>query len=117
MNGCLENSPWDFTRAWKNSNGELHREDGPAYIGKDFTLGWYINGKRHRVGGPAIIFPWGAEEWFIEDKLHRLDGPAITNSPDTKYSHDSIKQDMWFINGVELPTEIIDRWMKEQQVT
>lgn len=40
------------TRWYKD--GVLHREDGPAVIGKDEHKEWWVNGKLHREDGPAI---------------------------------------------------------------
>ena len=48
-------------------NGELHREDGPAFeniFGKKF---WYINDKRHRLDGPAIEY-YDEKFYYIEGK-------------------------------------------------
>ena len=61
---------------WRNDNGKLHREDGPAYEYADGTKEWYINGKLHRLDGPAIEYANGSKEWYLNDKLHREDGPA-----------------------------------------
>jgi hypothetical protein len=89
-------------KRWYNSNGELHREDGPAveytngdkywYInGKLHRIDgpaieynnkhklWYINGKKHREDGPAFEYAGGYKSWYIDGKLHRVDGPAIDN--------------------------------------
>ena len=41
---------------YKNKQGELHREDGPAVIYADGKKVWYINGKLHREDGPALIY-------------------------------------------------------------
>lgn len=72
------------------SNGDLHREDGPAVIFPDGRKDWFINGKRHRIDGPAVIEPNGKTEWYVNDKRHREDGPA--------YEHVSGRQE-WFLNG------------------
>jgi hypothetical protein len=72
------------------SNGDLHREDGPAAIFPDGRKDWFLNGKRHRIDGPAVIEPNGKTEWYVSDKRHREDGPA--------YEHVSGRKE-WFING------------------
>ena len=40
----------DGTESWY-SNGQLHREDGPAVVWADGTQGWYRNGSE--VDPPA----------------------------------------------------------------
>lgn len=68
---------------WRNSAGQLHREDGPAVEG-DGTRAWYLNGIRHRENGPALEHDslndtpayWS---WWKHGKLHREDGPAKRN--------------------------------------
>lgn len=60
-----------------NSEGELHRLDGPALERKDGLCVWYKNGKRHRIDGPAVIDEKiGISRWYFDDKLHRVAGPA-----------------------------------------
>ena len=51
-----------------NSNGKLHRDDGPALINSDGDKEWYYHGKRHRENGPALIHPDGTQRWFLYDK-------------------------------------------------
>jgi hypothetical protein len=50
---------------YHNEQGDRHRTDGPAVIGKILTL-WYINGMRHREDGPAIEGP-GIKNWYLND--------------------------------------------------
>jgi antitoxin component YwqK of YwqJK toxin-antitoxin module len=71
---------------WKNADGVLHRDDGPAIIiyfsnGTIESESFYINGKLHREDGPAIIIYFSngtieSESFYISDKLHREDGPS-----------------------------------------
>ena len=49
-------------------NGELHREDGPAFIWGDGTVFYYLNGSLHREDGPAIIRTDGTVSYFINGK-------------------------------------------------
>jgi len=64
------------------SQGQLHREDGPAVVNENGQY-WIRHGKQHREDGPAIINDDG-EAWLQEGELHRdadLDGttgPALT---------------------------------------
>lgn len=54
----------DNTFKWYNSEGQLHRENGPAIIYKDGTREWYIHGQLTKVDGPefnhklSVSFPW-----------------------------------------------------------
>jgi hypothetical protein len=66
----------DGARLWYKE-GNLHREDGPAWEFPDGEKQWYKEGKRHRLDGPAIEYPDGEKQWYKEGKRHRLDGPAI----------------------------------------
>jgi len=57
-------------------NGHLHRDDGPAIVEADGTREWYRNGRLHRDDGPAVEHPDGFKAWYRRGKLHREDGPA-----------------------------------------
>lgn len=59
-----------------DGNGQFHREDGPAIIGNDGWVEWWLNGQHHREDGPAVKYRDGSKEWWLNGKLHRLDGPA-----------------------------------------
>ena len=43
---------------------------------------YYYNsdGLLHREDGPAILYPGGYQAWFQNGKLHREDGPAVVNT-------------------------------------
>jgi len=87
-------------KCWKNKEGELHREDGPAIEYHDGTKIWYRCDKFHREDGPAVEYPSGRKEWWIDGKLHRLNGPAIIQPNGDK---------SWYINGIKLTEqEFID---------
>ena len=70
-NGSIEYEAW-------YQNGNLHREDGPAWIryrpdGSVEIESWYRNGERHREDGPAFTEyrPDGSveiEEWYWHDE-------------------------------------------------
>ena len=55
----------DGSRRYYNTNGELHRDDGPAVEWSNGVKFWYQNGQRHRTDGPAIEYPTGHKRWFI----------------------------------------------------
>jgi hypothetical protein len=78
------------TIAWRNSNGNLHRKDGPAVEWSDGTKEWYVDGKLHREDGPAIEWSNGTKSWFVDGKRHREDGPAIECANGPKH---------WYVNG------------------
>ena len=70
---------------WYNDEGQLHREDGPAWIqhnhdGHVFEA-WYKNNIYHRVGAPASIIKRNdlviGETWYENGELHRVGGPAV----------------------------------------
>ena len=61
---------------YRDKDGELHREDGPAVIWPDGTRHWYWHGKPHRGDGPAKIRSDGKQEWYWHGERHRDDGPA-----------------------------------------
>jgi len=77
------------TIRWRNEDGELHREDGPAVEHADGSKSWYINGELHREDGPAVEYASGSKHWYINNKRHREDGPAIIWASGTK---------SWWIN-------------------
>ena len=77
------------TKEWY-SNGQLHREDGPAIEWADGDKRWYINGKLHRKDGPAYEGADGYKSWYINGKRHREDGPAIEYANGDKH---------WYLNG------------------
>jgi hypothetical protein len=97
-------------------NGKLHREDGPAIIGRDGTEQWYLNGKKHRENGPAMTHPKGWFTWYkngeihregtepasyteastiwaLNGKYHREDGPAVITNEGFK---------SWWLNGIKI---------------
>jgi hypothetical protein len=60
-------------------NGVRHRDgDKPAFVDKDRCSEWWSNGERHRDGGPAVIRP-EIDAWYSHGHLHREDGPAVTH--------------------------------------
>jgi len=54
-------------KKWYDSDGLLHREDGPAIKYKNGNKLWFKHGKQHREDGPAI-------EWISANKLYWLEG-------------------------------------------
>ncbi len=62
---------------YRDEDGELHRDDGPAIIYADGTQEWYQHGRKHREGGPSVIWPSGTQMWHQHGELYREDGPAV----------------------------------------
>ena len=56
------------TIRYRNSDDQLHREDGPAYECPDGSRMWYLDGKRHREDGPAVERSDGTHEWYLDGK-------------------------------------------------
>jgi hypothetical protein len=55
---------------WTDSDGELHRADGPAVeYRKGQHKAWFRHGKRHREDGPAIIYGDGRCSLYIHNQL------------------------------------------------
>jgi hypothetical protein len=55
-------------KQWFNSQGQLHREDGPAVIWPNGDKYWYKNGQLHREDGPAEEWTHGNKYWYINGK-------------------------------------------------
>lgn len=55
-------------KEWRNEQGQLHREDGPALIKTNGDQFWWLNGKLHRTDGPAAIWADGARAWWLNGK-------------------------------------------------
>lgn len=103
---------------FRDLDGKLHNDKGPAFISADGTKGWYQHGLLHRTDGPAIERADGKKWWFVEGKgvsqeeyeemsfaeylntysthidwqgqYHRIDGPAWG---------DFTGSEMWAIHG------------------
>ena len=51
---------------WRDEQGRLHRDDGPARIFASGREEWYRHGKLHRDDGPAASYPDGRRIWFVD---------------------------------------------------
>ena len=85
---------------WRNAQGELHREDGPAVELASGSKIWYRNGKYHRDGGPAAEWYNGETWWCRDGRLHREDGPACIDAGGKK---------SWWLNGTQVTEAEIDK--------
>jgi hypothetical protein len=87
------------TKIWYR-NGQLHREDGgPATEYPDGYKAWYRNGQYHREGGPAIENQYGGKSWYRNGQPHREDGPALEHASGHKE---------WYRNGQFIRCEEAD---------
>ena len=75
---------------YRNANGLLHREDGPAIEWDNGDKSWYFNGLLYREDGPVIECADGTTFQFINGQLLRKDGQAVKYVNGTEY---------WLING------------------
>jgi len=82
-------------------DGKIHREDGPAVINPNGSQAWFKDGERHREYGPAVIYPDGTQAWYKDGKRHREDGPAVINPNGYQ---------AWFKDGEQYTQE---KWKKE----
>jgi hypothetical protein len=78
------------TRLWYNSEGDLHRADGPAVEYANGAREWLLDGWRHREDGPAMEEADGSCFWYRNNQLHREDGPAMEWANGTR---------MWYLNN------------------
>ena len=53
---------------YRNSDDQLHREDGPAVELPEGTRFWYLNDQLHREDGPATEWSDGTREWYLDGK-------------------------------------------------
>jgi hypothetical protein len=56
-------------KLWYNSDGKLHREDGPAVEYPTGYKEWIFNGMLHCEDGPAVEWSDGSKEWWLNSKL------------------------------------------------
>ena len=59
----------DGSRRYYNTDGQLHRDDGPAVERSNGDKVWYQNGVRHRTDGAAVEYANGYKEWFINGRM------------------------------------------------
>jgi hypothetical protein len=81
---------------FKQLDGFLHCEDGPALKYQNGAKFYYLYGKLHRLDGPAVIDSKGNATWFLNGIIHNLHGPAIIWSTRGKTLQE------WWINGIQM---------------
>ena len=95
------------TTRWFNSDGILHREDGPAIEHADGNQYWLVNGILHRdeFEGPAAIHANFRKEWFLRGILHRTSGPAV------EYDNGDAE---WWIDNSRLTSIKFSKFLSER---
>jgi hypothetical protein len=53
---------------WHDSDGNHHRDDGPAVDREKGNKFWYQHGIRHRTDGPAVEWPNGDKWWYLNNQ-------------------------------------------------
>ena len=113
---------------WRNKEGQLHREDGPAVEWSDGTKSWYQYEKRHREDGPAVEYANGDKCWYKNGLQHREDGPAVEWASGDKYWYQNGKlhredgpaiecanrHKAWYINGKQLTEQEFNNRNKKE---
>jgi len=104
-------------RAWRNTDGQLHRTTGSAR--EDWTVlpggarvlsyqAWYVNGEVHREGRPAYrrwhVAVDGArvltdEAWWQHGRQHRVGGPSYRYWTVTPDGIRTLQCESWRVNG------------------
>jgi uncharacterized protein (UPF0216 family) len=62
---------------YRNEQGQLHREDGPAVELPDGSKVYYQNNLLHRNDGPAVELADGTKIYYQNNERHRDNGPAV----------------------------------------
>jgi len=90
---------------WYDTDGEYHREDGPACEWANGNKEWWKHGTYHREDGPAIERVHGDKFWFKHGKKHREDGPAMEWADGVKY---------YYLEGIRYSEE--EYWKKIKEL-
>lgn len=57
----------------EDENGDLHCENGPAFISYTGNKHWYIHGNKHREDGPATEYENGYRGWWLNGNWIHVD--------------------------------------------
>jgi hypothetical protein len=60
-------------KRWFDSDGEFHRDNGPAVIYTNGYQSWWQHGSIHRDDGPAIEWGNGTSSWWVNDRRLSFD--------------------------------------------
>lgn len=98
----------DEIRIWE-LNGNLHREDGPAFI-REGGKEWYKNGHRHRDYGPAVEYdsrPSDEDDWYFMDNNYFLDTHKfLVEESKQKFKNQQEKEEWWKEKGNSMLTKL-----------
>ena len=104
----INNYGYAIVLTWKNENGQLHNENGPAVIGYNENgnvsyKSWYINGKYHNENGPAVIRYYEngnveCKNWCVNGKYHNENGPAFIAYDE----NGNITKQQYWENGIKI---------------
>ena len=108
-------------------DGELHREDAPAYTyfypggGGPYQQEWWKDGKANKDDGPAYIVYYEdgsvkIHQWIVGSRTTRVDGPAWV----AYYKDGSVEETQWWKDDKQLdsiPKEMLEAYMKANNVT
>jgi len=103
-------------RSWYK-NGELHHEDGPAYIELGGVRQWYQYGLKHRLDGPAVIHGEDSSEYWIHGifygtkKSFKRARKIFKN--EAFYYIDPSGNDQWIMDGIVTTIEDKEYWIKD----
>ncbi len=74
---------------YRDENGVLHREDGPAVIYNSGEENWYKKGRIHRENGLPAIIKKEYKLYIVNGKKHNEYGPGYENIDGTIW---------WYLN-------------------
>jgi uncharacterized protein len=106
---------------YKNENGQLHREDGPAFrywrMNGDVEYEkYYKNGKLHREGGAAIQswYKYNSQKhcssYYKHGKMHREDGPCII----WRHPNGEVSREFFCLEDKKLSKQQFEQYEYEQ---
>lgn len=89
-------------------DGELHRDNAPAFYDSTGQEFWYQHGNLHRDDGPAWSCPNLDKQWYLNGELHREDGPAI--------EHEFTHKREWWIKNHKLNVHCTKEFVKHMKM-
>lgn len=58
-------------------NGQVHREDGPAWVHGNGTVEYFIRGKLHKEDGPARTHSDGSKEFWFNGEYQGVERDGV----------------------------------------
>jgi hypothetical protein len=87
---------------YRDENGVLHREDGPALIYNNGEENWYKRGRLHRENGLPAIIKKEYKLYMVNGRRHNEYGPGYENIDGTVW---------WYLNNIKYIEE--EQYQKE----